>query len=773
MSPRQRLRVRVGTWAYVTGVECAGLYRWLRDSVDGREGRGAIYLVLEETLESGLLLLIFVQGPQQQPQNPDPAVAAHLQSAQRASALAINAEIVIWLVWFSMIEALGPVPATIYLLVTMHLKHQLEAATVLDEPFWSQFRATRVVIGSLSEVIGATASSKLMRAGRRRAAAGGLLAGIGFEHVLFINAVQDEMAKRDICLPRSSNDAGGDPAPRSDGDAGNDPAPSAGDGVTGRPTGPQSGAFVDLRKSLRQRGLRGAATYWLATNVPDLWRFLNRPGLTHSVVNDNIINQFVMSMEPRPARLSTKSDYTSWASLTDRTYSDRHLPPWPKDRVYPEPATVAELFQRPPTGGRRAEKSTLLFPFFAQWFVDGFLRTDPNNPLKNRSSHAIDLSQLYGSTRQQTKELRRHEGGELKYQGEPGAEFPPIYSEKEFQSLRLTAPGEDRKGPVQDEARKDDPRFLADARKQGLLAVPLPRGNIHYGMLLMSTIFLREHNRVARSIAEAHRGDPRWDDERTFQTARNVLIVMLHKVIIEDYLNHITPFYFQFSCEPGIGAERVWFRPNWMSIEFDLLYRWHALLPDSVTVARGTQRAFADLLWDTRPLFDHSLGDLITAASEQRCMEIGLFNTPSYLLQVEKDSIAMARDAHLAGYNDYRAACRYPRLQSFADVSSNTAAQDRLKELYGSVDNIEYYVGLFAEDVDRGGVLPTLMGTMVGVDAFSQALTNPLLDPRIFSADTFSEPGLADIERTGSLHDIVKRVVGPVARVSFDATGLP
>ena len=65
------------------------------------------------------------------------------------------------------------------------------------------------------------------------------------------------------------------------------------------------------------------------------------------------------------------------------------------------------------------------------------------------------------------------------------------------------------------------------------------------------------------------------------------------------------------------------------------------------------------------------------------------------------------------------------------------------------------------------------MGTMVGVDAFSQALTNPLLDPRIFSAETFSEPGLVEIEKTSSLEDIVTRVVGSGPRVSFDATGLP
>jgi prostaglandin-endoperoxide synthase 2 len=523
---------------------------------------------------------------------------------------------------------------------------------------------------------------------------------------------------------------------------------------------------------VRQRGVRNAATYWAITNLPELWGVLNRPGVVHSTVNDNFINQFVMSMEPRPPRLTTMSDYTSWASETDKTYDSRHLPPWPKGRHYPKVDDVAELFDRRVTGGTPSEKSTLLFPFFAQWFVDGFLRSDPGNPLRNVSTLAIDLCQLYGLNPDQTKELRG-ENGELQYQeANDGGELPPPYDPEKFESLRLLAEDNDRKGPRLAKELEDNPRLISDERAGELFAVPLPRGNVHYGMLLMSTIFLREHNRVARRIRDAN---PCWGSDRIFETARNVLIVMLHKVVIEEYLNHITPFHFQFSCEPGTGADRVWFRPNWMSIEFDLLYRWHALMPDAVDIVPGDTWKFRELLWYTRPLREHTLAELISSASSQRCMEIGLFNTPWYLLQAEKDAIQTARCARLAGYNDYRAACHYPRLQSFADVTSNQYVQKRLSDLYdGSVDNLEFYVGLFAEDVDRPAALPMLMGTMVGVDAFSQALTNPLLDPRIFSAETFSEPGLAAIKATSSLRDIVERVVDdPVDRVTFDATDLP
>ena len=56
-------------------------------------------------------------------------------------------------------------------------------------------------------------------------------------------------------------------------------------------------------------------------------------------------------------------------------------------------------------------------------------------------------------------------------------------------------------------------------------------------------------------------------------------------------------------------------------------------------------------------------------------------------------------------------------------------------------------------------MLPSLIGRLVAVDAFSQALTNPLLSPRVFNAQTFSPLGMEIIATTNSLSDIVHRNV--------------
>ena len=63
--------------------------------------------------------------------------------------------------------------------------------------------------------------------------------------------------------------------------------------------------------------------------------------------------------------------------MTDRTYSGRHLPPArPRGGALPPVEDVVELFRRPAGEMVESEKSTVLFSYFAQWFTDGFLRTD-------------------------------------------------------------------------------------------------------------------------------------------------------------------------------------------------------------------------------------------------------------------------------------------------------------------------------------------------------------------------------------------------------------
>lgn len=171
----------------------------------------------------------------------------------------------------------------------------------------------------------------------------------------------------------------------------------------------------------------------------------------------------LMTLDPQipGTDLPKKTDtYTSLDSLVDRTYIGRHLPPdadFNRVENLPEIEKLAVLFQKKDGKTIESEKSTLLFPYWVQWFTDGFLRRDRYNKLKNTSNHHIDLSPVYGLNSKSTHLLRSFQRGQLKSQILNGEEY----------------------------------KNYTD-----------------------------------------------WDDERLFQTARNILIVEVIKIVIEEYINH-------------------------------------------------------------------------------------------------------------------------------------------------------------------------------------------------------------------------------------------
>jgi prostaglandin-endoperoxide synthase 2 len=96
------------------------------------------------------------------------------------------------------------------------------------------------------------------------------------------------------------------------------------------------------------------------------------------------------------------------------------------------------------------------------------------------------------------------------------------------------------------------------------------------------------------------------------------------------------------------------------------------------------------------------------------------------------------------------------------EKARRTVLAAELKRLYGKVENIEFYVGLFAEPPEKNGPLPELLLAMVAMDAFSQALTNPLLSKHVMGdADNrrlaFTDAGISAVTGTRKLADIVAR----------------
>lgn len=193
-----------------------------------------------------------------------------------------------------------------------------------------------------------------------------------------------------------------------------------------------------------------------------------------------------------------------------------------------------------------------------------------------------------------------------------------------------------------------------------------------------------------------------------------------------------------------------------MTTEFSLLYRWHPLLPNEIIWNGGSYPLMATVM-NNRLLLDAGLLSAFADMSSQTAGRLGAFNTADALLHLEKDAIKQGRLCDLASYSDYREYVSLPRPKDFTDISANPQVVGFLKDAYRKVDDIDFYVGLFAEDTVKNSPLPPLLLRLVAVDAFSQALTNPLLSEHVFNSETFSKPGWEAISNTKTLRDILDR----------------
>jgi len=536
-------------------------------------------------------------------------------------------------------------------------------------------------------------------------------------------------------------------------------------------SGAASGARKVTRSKRRDKFIPRLRVFVLQNFTP-MWRLVEKVPFLARKANATIINTACNAAAFRPHPMSTLHDYTSWSALTDKAYLGRALPPCEPSIELPPIEEVTQLFV--PRGGKQQEcpKSTLLFPVFAQYLTDGFLRTHPQDRMRTTSNHDIDLSPLYGRTPAQTKALRlkseeRGKRGRLKSQMIEGEEFPPeLYQmgSSEFHADFIDEHGAhllDLPLGIGKDWQGGEWQPGEHSRRR-LFAVGGDRANATMLISMLNTLFLREHNRLAALFEELH---PDWDDTRVFETARNCVIVMFIKIVIEEYINHISSAAFRLRADPKVAWPAAWNKPNWMTVEFSLLYRWHSLVPEKM-VWNGQMIDSTATLLDNAPLVEAGLANAFLWVSQTKAARLGLHNTAIFLekaLTVESLAIKQNRDQRLAGYNAYRKAMDMNPVDDFDCMTGDKAIQEELRRLYGTPDAVEFYVALFAEEPGVNTPMPPLLGAMVALDAFSQALNNPLLSQQVYNERTFTREGMEAIENTGTVWDILQRNMGAKA----------
>jgi peroxidase len=368
---------------------------------------------------------------------------------------------------------------------------------------------------------------------------------------------------------------------------------------------------------------------------------------------------------------------------------------------------------------------------FTRSLYDPSTGTDPSNPRQqiNVDTSYLDLSQVYGSTAATADALRAHVGGLLKTS--PG-DMLPYYN-----SLYFTAP----------ELAALDMANDAQAVSSGqLFATGDVRGNENLELTALQTLFVRNHNRLARLLQSEH---PDWTDEQFYQEARKLNIAEEQMITYTEWIPAVLgpnalPAYTGY--DPNVNASIV--------TEFSTIgFRFgHSLLSNlinrqdkngvDINVPGGAPINLGQDFFDPNLLNPSGVVDPLTgqvssdidailkgdADGISQAMDVLAINEVRNLLFGDgqfggQDLIARdiqrARDHGIGSYNDVRAAYGLPPVTSFAQITSNVQVQQELQQAYGSVDNIDPFEGGLAEEHVLGSDVGPLFQAIM-VDQFTR-----------------------------------------------------
>ncbi|KAJ8071100.1 hypothetical protein OCU04_001441 [Sclerotinia nivalis] len=357
-----------------------------------------------------------------------------------------------------------------------------------------------------------------------------------------------------------------------------------------------------------------------------------------------------------------------------------------------------EAFKGSPTG-----ISSQLF-YLATIIIHDLFLTDHDDMTKSKTSSYLDLSPLYGCNQEEQNAVRTFEDGKLK---------PDCFSSK---------------------------RILGFPPGVGVFLIMFNRfHNYVVGMLAQ----INDNGRFTKPKPEAEESAFDKYDNDLFQTGRLVTCGLYVNIILKDYvrtilnLNRTTS---KWDLDPRVeetknllsnpAAEGV---GNQVSAEFNLIYRWHSAIsqrdeewtnaeyarlfpnknPADVTLPellRGLHTMEAELPSDPSQRFfgnlnrlpdgsydEESLVSIFQSSVEDLSGAFGATNVPPIMRSIEILSILQSRSWNMCTLNEFRSFVGLTPHKSFADINPDPIIAKRLKEFYGSPDDVEFYPGVVVE----------------------------------------------------------------------------
>ncbi|XP_058843047.1 prostaglandin G/H synthase 1-like [Acipenser ruthenus] len=480
--------------------------------------------------------------------------------------------------------------------------------------------------------------------------------------------------------------------------------------------------------------------HYILTNFKWLWNIINQ-----TFIRDRLMRLVLTAranLIPSPPTYNSAYGYINWESYSNVTYYTRLLPPVPEDcptpmgtkgKVkLPDSKYIVEKFLLRKKFIPDPQGTNLMFAFFAQHFTHQFFKTHNRMGLgfTKALGHGVDAGHIYGDNLDRQLNLRLLKDGKMKYQLVNGDMYPPTVAEA---LVNMSYP--------------------PNVPLKNQLAIGQEVYGLLPGLIMYATIWLREHNRVCDILKAEH---PTWSDEQLFQTTRLIIIGETIKIVIEDYVQHLSGYYLQLKFAPELLFDVQFQYRNRIAVEFNQLYHWHPLMPDSFIIDKD-EYSYKDFLFNTSMITSYGVETLAEAFSKQIAGRIGGgHNINPHVLKVAAGVIEESRKLRLQPFNEYRKRFHLKPYKTFLEfVGGDEELAKELEELYGDIDALEFYPGLMLESPRPGAIFGESMVEMGAPFSLKGLLGNPICSPEYWKPSTFGGKTGFDIVNTASLKNLV------------------
>ncbi|KAG1666074.1 Chorion peroxidase [Nymphon striatum] len=230
------------------------------------------------------------------------------------------------------------------------------------------------------------------------------------------------------------------------------------------------------------------------------------------------------------------------------------------------------------------------------------------------------------------------------------------------------------------------------------------RANENVGLTAIHTVFMREHNRIAKVMKDSKQ---EWDDEKIFQETRKIVIAFMQTMVMKEYL----PATLGKSI-----LKNIRFAHTMINNEIEFVYENREINsshfegklfhPEDIYFSKRLTAIINGMLHQHPRICSVYMASSISKKlfmkdGEECGLDLGSLN------------IQRGRDHGLPPYNEYRKFCKLEPYDSIANMPLSEDLKEKLSKVYEHVDDIDIYVGGILEPVHEGEVGETF-GCIIG-----------------------------------------------------------